>query len=50
MKMRNTSPKMDGHDGANAQEEPFDLSQRLTTLSVNDFQVIHIEDKKGDNI
>ena len=35
----NKEPQMNGHDGANAQEEPFDLSQRLTTLSVNDLKV-----------
>ena len=33
---------MDGHDSANAQEEPFDLSQRLASLSGNDLKVDHI--------
>ena len=32
-------PEMDRHDGANTQEEPFNLSQRLPTLSVNDVKV-----------
>ena len=32
-------PEMDRHDGANTQEEPFNLSQRLATLSVNDVKV-----------
>ena len=37
----NSIPEMDGHDGADAQEEPFDLPQRLAALSVN-YLKVHI--------
>ena len=49
MTTKNIQPEMDGHYGADAQEESFDLSQRLAPLSVNDLKV-HIDGKKGDNV
>ena len=35
-------PEMDRHDGANTQEEPFNLSQRLSALSDNDIVTLMV--------